>query len=181
MRKQSWYDKWLLRYSGRNNSCLEWKSKSTLFGIPLFHVNLRPFGIAKGILSVGSMAIGLFSFGGCSIGLIGFGGISFSLFALGGIAFGWFSALGGLAISWHLAVGGLVLANHAAIGGFAVAADIAIGSEARAAIVGYTQHGIGESLYPLPDQSMQLSQAVKGLQNQLPQWLYRFIQFFLMM
>ncbi len=64
-------------------------SKTKVFGIPLVHVNNKPMGVAKGIFSLGSIAIGIFSFGGISIGVFSFGSVSLAiLIAFGGVAKG---------------------------------------------------------------------------------------------
>ena len=69
----------------------EYKSKRTLFGLPLVHIRLghRGMGVAKGILAIGNVAVGVFTLGGFSFGLLSVGGLSFGLlFSLGGWAIG---------------------------------------------------------------------------------------------
>lgn len=72
----------------------EYKSRRTLFGLPLVHVNVGRFCMprARGILAVGNVATGVVSLGLASAGLISLGAASLGLFALGGLA------LGGLAV-----------------------------------------------------------------------------------
>lgn len=138
----------------RSRTAYEYKSKQTLFGLPLVHVHLsngyrygwgrarigfrsRP-AVAKGIIAIGDISIGLVSIGGISLGglclgglslgLLGFGGLSVGLLmAIGGVAVGAF-ALGGLAVG-QIAFGGCALASQIAIGGYA-RATVAIGGEA---------------------------------------------------
>ncbi|HEX4385164.1 MAG TPA: sigma-70 family RNA polymerase sigma factor [Myxococcales bacterium] len=122
----------------------EYKSKATLFGLPLVHIRLAPpavdAGPARGIVAVGDRAIGVFalgeqaagffSVGAVSVGVIAVGGASFGLISLGGFALGAFAfagaamgfwASGGLALGWHAAVGGLAAARDLAAGGLALA------------------------------------------------------------
>lgn len=69
----------------------EYKSKRTLFGLPLVHIRLghRGMGVAKGILAIGNVAVGVFTLGGFSFGLLSVGGLSFGLlFSLGGWPWG---------------------------------------------------------------------------------------------
>lgn len=119
----------------------EYKSRRTLFGLPLVHVNFG-FGFtrAKGIIAVGNVATGLVALGGLSVGLLSLGGVSLGLLlALGGVALGCVSA-GGLAIglmAWGgfavglLAVGGVAAGMYAA-GGVAVGSKVAVGGAASA-------------------------------------------------
>lgn len=120
----------------------EYKSKRTLFGLPLVHIRLghRGMGVAKGILAIGNVALGVFTLGGFSFGLFSVGGLSFGLlFALGGWAMGAL-AIGGLAVGL-LAFGGGAVGLFAmgggafgvyAAGGGAIASEIAIGGSAQA-------------------------------------------------
>ena len=120
----------------------EYKSKRTLFGLPLVHIRLgdRGTGLAKGVLAIGNYAVGVFTLGGFSFGLVSIGGLSFGLlFALGGWGMGCI-AIGGLAIGL-LAFGGAAVGLFAmgggafgvyAAGGGAIASEIAIGGSAHA-------------------------------------------------
>lgn len=120
----------------------EYKSKRTLFGLPLVHIRLgnRGIGVAKGILAIGNVAVGVFTLGGFSFGLFSVGGLAFGLlFALGGWAMGAL-AIGGLAVGL-LAFGGAAVGLFAmgggafgmyAAGGGAIASEIAIGGSAHA-------------------------------------------------
>ncbi len=90
----------------------EYRSKRTLWGIPLIHIASGAEGgeqmaVARGIVAIGDMAVGLiaiggFAFGGFTIGGGGVGVVSLSgisaglLLAIGGVAFGGF-AIGSLA------------------------------------------------------------------------------------
>lgn len=131
----------------------EYKSKKTIKGIPLVHVNFRRVGIAtaKGIIAIGNVAIGVVALGGISIGVlavgglalglllalggfsvaacgVAFGGLAAGLIAFGGMAFGGF-AIGGGAIGTY-AIGGLAKSNHIAWGGYAEGI-VAVGDEVK--------------------------------------------------
>lgn len=130
----------------------EYKSKRTLFGLPLVHVN---FGcgdhwargivavgdIATGIVALGGVTVGLFTLGGVSLGLllalgalsigtVSIGGVAIGLIVLGGIAMGWLS-IGGVGMGVY-AAGGIVGASKVAVGSIATGA-LAIGTEADGA------------------------------------------------
>ncbi|MEG0366008.1 MAG: helix-turn-helix transcriptional regulator [Coprobacillus sp.] len=106
----------------------EYKSKFTIFGVPLIHVNIgRGRKVAKGIFAFGNIAIGIFALGGIGIGLIGLGGIGMGLLAIGGLSIGGLS-FGGVSIG-IVAVGGFAMGVYS-IGGFAVATEVAVGGRA---------------------------------------------------
>lgn len=125
----------------------EYKSKRTLFGLPLVHINLsygRFSGLrrAKGIIAIGNIATGILAFGGISAGIFSLGGISCGLFSLGGLSLAVLLSLGGLSIG-GIAFGGLALGIFAcgscaigvySIGGAAIAAQIASGGTAYGAV-----------------------------------------------
>lgn len=124
----------------------EYKSKKTIFGLPLVHINVgRGLKKAKGIIAIGNMAsgivaIGLASIGVVSIGLVSIGFITIAIFAaalflafgtiavgtiaFGAVAIGIFS-IGALSIGMF-SLGACSLASHIAIGSYAEA-HIAIG------------------------------------------------------
>ncbi|HEV2972536.1 MAG TPA: protein kinase [Pirellulales bacterium] len=101
----------------------EFRSKATLFGLPLVHVayGLDPATgrnrVAKGIFAFGNMAVGVFAFGGLAVGGVAFGGMSLGLLTLGGVTVGLLGAFGGLALG-GFAWGGLGV-GIVAMGGLA--------------------------------------------------------------
>ena len=133
----------------------EYKSKRTLFGLPLVHINCGMFGrdhwargiiaignVATGVVALGGVAFGLLTLGGVSVGLllalgavslgtVSIGGIALGLLAWGGVAAGWL-AVGGCAAGGAYAAGGVVAANKVAVGG-AAAGALAIGVQADGA------------------------------------------------
>ncbi len=137
----------------------EYKSKKTLFGIPLVHIHVgRGIHVAKGIIaigniSIGALSIGILALGGLSIGalaaglvslaalavglLMGMGGIAVGAVAIGGLALG-ILAIGGLSIGMF-SLGGCAIASHIAIGGYS-SGHIAIGDAVNGAYTLATQN-----------------------------------------
>jgi hypothetical protein len=139
------------RYRGR-----VFRSRTTLFGLPLIDINCldpEPIagwggagpvpggrGTARGwiaigddargvLLAVGSKACGLIALGGRTLGVFSFGGVAAGIVAFGGLVLG-VIGFGGLAVG-GLAVGGLGV-GWQAWGGGAVAWDVACGGGAVA-------------------------------------------------
>lgn len=121
----------------------EYKSKKTLFGLPLVHIHLG-FGIcrAKGIIAIGNIATGFVALGGLSVGLVSLGGFALGLLAIGGFAAALLLALGGFAAGLIalggicvgvFSVGGVAIGVYS-IGGVALASNIAAGGFANAHI-----------------------------------------------
>ena len=100
----------------------EFRSRRTLLGLPLVHINLRDRGLcrAKGIIAIGNVATGFLAIGGFSAGLLTLGGLAVGIAAAGGLAAGLLLALGGGAFSLGLALGGCAVSQSVAIGGAAV-------------------------------------------------------------
>jgi hypothetical protein len=132
----------------RPRSTFEYRSKASLFGLPLIHIRLGATWTSQGdavkawIAIADDLAIGgLFAFGGTAIAPLCFGG-----FALGGVVFGGFGAgilcyagfgigawvVGGM-ISGIMAVGGCAFGWKAALGGIAIAQQFSLGGVALAA------------------------------------------------
>jgi RNA polymerase sigma factor (sigma-70 family) len=124
----------------------EYRSKSSLFGVPLVHVQFgiaprdsgafgwiaigqtRAVGIvfamattAYGGISVGAISFGIVSVGSLGVGVISLGNLTIGVFSFGAIALGVY-ALGTFAAAWTAAVGGLAVARDYAWGGYAIAA-----------------------------------------------------------
>jgi len=108
---------------GRHGYGYEYKSKATLFGLPLIHIcsgpgpdgRLRP---AKGFIAIGNVAIGVFALGGISFGLVCLGAVSLGLVCIGGLSIGLAAAFGGFAVG-YLAVGGAAIGVYA-VGGLCI-------------------------------------------------------------
>ena len=95
----------------------EYKSKHTLLGLPLVHINCG-YGLrrAKGVIAIGNIATGIVALGGFGVGVVSFCGIGVGLLSLGGLALGGF-AVGGVAV------------------GGAAAAPVSVGANADAGLV----------------------------------------------
>jgi hypothetical protein len=98
----------------------EYKSKRTLFGLPLIHIVYGPvwlvgFRPAKGFIAIGNVAVGVIAIGGFAAGIITLSGIGFGLACIGGIALGLGVGIGGIATG-YLAFGGVAIGVYA-IGG----------------------------------------------------------------
>lgn len=96
----------------------EYKSKKSIKGIPLIHINVGHKAKAKGIIAIGNNAKGVISIGGKSIGLISLGGLSLGIISIGGIGLGLFS-IAGIALALLMSIGGISIAPFA-IGGLAI-------------------------------------------------------------
>lgn len=106
----------------------EYKSKRTLFGLPLVHINLgRGIHVARGIIAVGDIAIGLLSAGVLSLGIISVGALALGLLALGAFAFG---ALAVGAVAVGIVAAGALAVGVYALGACAIASQIAMGAAA---------------------------------------------------
>lgn len=117
----------------------EYKSRRTVRGLPLIHINIgwgrRAHGViaigllSRGILSLGVCSLGVLSLGVCSLGLISLGAFALGLAALGSIAAG-AVAVGAIAVGL-LAIGalavGLVSVGALAVGHFFAMGDWAYG------------------------------------------------------
>ena len=159
----------------------EYKSKCTLFGLPLVHVRLgdRGFGVAKGIFAVGNVAVGLFALGGISLGLFSLGGVSLGLLlalggmSVGGIAIGacavGLAALGGGAIGL-LSVGGGSFGAYA-VGGGAVGTQIAIGGSASAPLAIGSQAASGALTFGPGADPAAVTAAIRQAAAAAPVWL----------
>ncbi len=133
------------------NRHFEYKSKKTVNGLPLVHINIGWGRTAKGVIAVGLkaygivaaglLACGVFSFGLLAVGLIalgtlglgfaGLGAVGFGVFAFGGAAVGIIS-FGGVALGLF-AFGGCAIGAFS-FGGYAYGSYIAIGDMANGGI-----------------------------------------------
>lgn len=107
-------------------SYYEYKSKRSLFGLPIIHINVgTSIRKAKGIIAIGNISKGIISIGIVSLGFLSLGAVSIGLLAIGGFALGLLLSLGGLSIG-TFAIGGLAIGIYS-IGGVAIAKNIAFG------------------------------------------------------
>ena len=126
----------------------EYRSKKTLWGMPLVHVSVG-FGAkrARGVVAIGNIASGIVSLGLVSAGVISLGLLSLGIFGFGTLAVGLLFAFGAISIgavaAGAMALGvvsfGAVAIGMYAQGALAVASRVAIGDHAHGYIaVGQT-------------------------------------------
>ena len=175
----------------------EYKSKRTLFGLPLVHVNVgmgmfRAKGVlaignvATGILSIGLLSLGMLSFGLLSVGLIAIAAFSVGLlFAIGSIAVGTI-ALGAIAIG-YVTLGAMSIGVYS-VGALSVASRIAIGDHANAyiAIGNSAANGThtflnasGGSSMPYDVDVVAVRAAIDNAFPNIPSAVYRFMTWFI--
>ena len=115
-----------------------YRSKATLFGLPVIDIAIGPKdgqmrGKAKGIIAIGDFAFGGIAIGGVSVGVVALGGVAAGGCALGGCAVGILTALGGMAVGGMAAGGGAIgiLANGGGAIGVAAQGGGALGVYVR--------------------------------------------------
>ncbi|WP_079421947.1 helix-turn-helix domain-containing protein [Clostridium oryzae] len=129
----------------------EYKSKRTLFNMPLVHINIgRGIYTAKGIIAIGTIARGFFALGSIAFGGIAFGALSFGIASFGALALALLFSVGAISIG-AIAIGavaiGIIATGALAIGAFSlgacsIAKYIAVGSYANGHIaIGDTVKG----------------------------------------
>lgn len=168
----------------------ERKSRHTLFGLPLYHINIGPGRVAHGVIAVGLLARGILSVGLISMGVLSFGVVSLGLLAIGTMAIGLCSlgaislgilALGSVAfgvVSFGACAIGLFSNGGAAYGHFAAFGDYA---EAKIAIGKSEAYG---SVYqwlgrPTGAELVRIRQLVRESAPPLLQWAAAIFNFFL--
>ena len=164
----------------------QYKSKKTLFGLPLVHINLgRGFKKAKGIIAVGNISYGVISGGFLSFGLLSFGLLGIGLAGFGAIALGLLLAAGAVSLGTFsfgaisigvFSYGALAIGKYA-FGAMAIASDIAVGDNANAHIaIGNTVHGA--NTLPLNTSFEELRNTLKQSYPNLPEWIINTVYFF---
>lgn len=158
----------------------EYKSKKTVKGIPLVHVN---FGLglyrAKGIIAIGNIASGIFALGFLSAGIISIGLLAAGLIAFGNITAG-FISIGALAvgcISFGAISIGIFCAGALNIGQFCCGAlsygkQVAIGDEAHGRIALGFSRAVGEIYQEVSESGDFDYQTIERLidENVAPYW-----------
>lgn len=158
----------------------EYKSKRTLWGMPLVHVNLCANGFcwARGVVAVGNISTGLISVGAISAGLFSFGALSAGLLALGALTLGLLSAgavaiglLTAGAVSLGLVSFGGIAAGQFAVGGLASGGALAIGGAASAPVA-IGEAAEGGLVFPIDGSAdpAALEAAVRGACAGAPEW-----------
>jgi hypothetical protein len=98
----------------------EYKSKATIWGMPLVHIaqGFTPegrFRVAKGFIAIGNVAIGVFAIGGAAVGVFAIAGAGLGVISMAGIALGIYCAVGGTAVG-YIAIGGIAVGIYS-VGG----------------------------------------------------------------
>lgn len=124
-----------------------YRSKATMFGLPVIDVALGPRdgelrGKARGIIAIGDVATGGLAVGGMAFGVVAIGGMALGFFAAGGMAVGLIVATGGMAVGGMAAGGGAagVLASGGGAAGVYAQGGAAFGAFTRDA---FTRRGPG--------------------------------------
>ncbi|MDE7395872.1 MAG: helix-turn-helix domain-containing protein [Clostridiales bacterium] len=119
----------------------ERKSKRTIGGVPLWHINIGLGRTAKGIFAIGLCAKGVVSVGLFSLGILSVGVFALGLLALGSVVLGLLAAgaisvgviaFGAISIGF-LAVGAIAIGEFS-VGALSIGKYLAIGDKARAMI-----------------------------------------------
>lgn len=154
------------------NVYFERKSKITVGGLPLWHVNIGfgrtatgifAFGLcAKGIVSVGIFSLGIVSFGLFALGILAFGSLALGLFASGAISVGIIS-LGAVSVG-ILSVGACSI-GQISVGALAIGKYFAMGDNAQAMIAIGMSEAVG-TLYQAAAITLENRQEVFNLLDQ---------------
>lgn len=160
-----------------NKFYFERKSKTTIKGLPLWHINIGlgrtakgifALGlVAKGIVSVGLLSVGIVSIGLLAVGFLALGNLVFGLFAAGVIAIG-FAAIG--AISVGIVSIGALSAGLFSMGALAIGKYFAMGDAAYALIALGKTTAIGEAYQKLGGLSAQDITEIKALLDTNTPW-----------
>lgn len=122
-----------LRWPGRSNpGGRVYKSKATIWGMPVIHYVGGPGpdgkpGKARGFIAIGDDALGVIAIGGRARGVMTLGGLSMGVFSMGGCSLGLVGSVGGCAASGLFSMGGCALSIGSAFGGIAAALGAAAG------------------------------------------------------
>lgn len=162
----------------------EYKSKTTLFGLPLVHVNIGLGRVAKGVFAFGLVSVGVVSFGMVSLGVLAWGMIALGLASLGAISVGVLAALGGLAVSALIAFGGCAVGCFSfggcavglfTFGGYSNGAYIAVGGHAVGGITFGDTYSGGSVIAVYKDTYAQQKDEAFALMDDIPAFWRGFV------
>lgn len=171
---------------GSNRIEYEYKSKRTLFGLPLVHINLgRGIKKAKGIIAIGNISCGVVSVGLLSFGIFSFGVLSIGLVSIAAIAIGLLLGVGAIAIGTFsigaisigvFSAGALAIGKYA-VGGGAIASDIAVGDYAKANIaIGNRVDGL--RALSLDSSKEEIKRVIKEEYPNIKNWIVDLVSYF---
>lgn len=164
----------------------EYKSKRTLLGLPLIHINIgKGFKKAKGIVAIGNISYGIVSAGIISLGVLSFGCMSIGIISLAAISIALLLAIGVISIGTFsigaisigvFSLGALSIGKYS-IGAAAIASDVAIGDYSRAnmAIGNKVQ---GANVLPLDTQIEDIKILIQKEYPNLSEWFINCVEFF---
>ncbi len=120
----------------------EYKSRRTIGGLPLVHINIGRGRRATGVFAIGLMARGIVSLGLASVGVVSIGLASVGLISLGVFSLGLLLAIGSVAVGaialGAIAVGllaiGALSVGVVSVGALAVGACLSVGDFAHGSI-----------------------------------------------
>ncbi|MGN1014566.1 MAG: helix-turn-helix domain-containing protein [Butyricicoccus sp.] len=167
------------------NRLRERKSKTTIHGIPLWHIGKTAHGIiaigmnARGLVAVGLRATGLISLGLLSLGLLSFGMLSLGLLSIGMLALGLVStgcfaagifAIG--SISFGILSVGAIAVGDFSVGALAIGKYFAMGDHARAMIAMGETDAIGSVYQTIGEfQNTEVAEVKRLLDSVVPSYL----------
>jgi transcriptional regulator with XRE-family HTH domain len=125
---------------GKRPRYFEYKSRRTLRGTPLVHINIGFGRKARGIVAIGLSAKGVVSLGLCSMGVLSLGLCSLGILSVGILSLGLLLSVGSIAVG-AIAVGA-VAAGILAIGALS-AGLISVGALAMGYYVAVGDHAYG--------------------------------------
>lgn len=144
----------------------EYKSKRTLLGLPLIHINIgKGFKKAKGIVAIGNISYGIVSVGIISLGVLSFGCMAIGIISLAAISIALLLAIGVISIG-TFSIGAAAIASDIAIGDYA-RANIAIGNKAQ-----------GANVLPLDTPIEDIKMLIKKEYPNISAWLKNCVEFF---
>jgi len=138
----------------------EYRTNLELFGIPIIHISMKPWGITKGIIAIGNIAVGFIAIGRISIGVLSCGAVSLGIVAsLGAVSLSLLLSIGAVAVAYGFSIGAVAVAQHFAIGAVAVA-NIALGDVSDGIVSIYRSSGSGDIMIKLPADKETIKEAI---------------------
>lgn len=136
----------------KNSFSYEYRSKRTIGGLPILHINWGSKKTARGIIAIGIKAQGIFSVGLLSIGVFSLGLLSLGFFSLGVLAIGLMIGAGAFgmgflgfgAIAFGIVSFGAVSIGQFSFGAVAVGNYFATGAHATGHVAIGSEYASGD-------------------------------------
>lgn len=166
----------IIHFNNKYSLEYEYKSKKTICGLPLLHINLgKGLRRAKGIIAIGNISCGIISTGFISLGIFSLGFLSIGLISIALLAIGFLLSIGTISLG-VFSIGAIAVGKYS-IGAIAIASDIAIGDYAKANIaIGNITEGL--NLIPLGTSGEEIEELIKREYPNLGQWFINKVKFF---